>query len=857
MATLTTDQFLDGGIARTAGEVMTYNGGRLTVRTDTRWHANAPAAMTGTLGGASVISTSLGGGLIIDGRNVRWLAFSAGAGVVPAIGTTITQGGVSGYLLGVWSSLTAAPTAVGAAMPATGFLKFREVTAGPFAAGALTGITANADGADVVGWIEVVADQAFNLSVPRLGIFQTRGDWYVLGTGSGARGQTFQLPTNGGGGSVPGCWVETGVATDVYEFWPAIRVVTQWTSFRLSTDRRARFCENVGGGVVRFGSDGTNNIGDLPVTGARIRVPNVFLRQCTTAARATNADPHATLATRPDFTTTNAGVIDMENALTDWYLSFAQPYSVKLRHVGTFDTVVISECATPLDLDDGGTGMFSGLDTPALSLTSNFAGGIVRDWRCERGNAAGANDHSCVVSNCNGQVFTRVQAGILDYARSTGLPFSFSQCNGVTLDSCTACNGPVAMATCSDVTITNHNHVDRYTGGTIATTPYYAIQLSAKCTDVVIDGVVFGFGVVADCHPYNGILSLATCDRVTLRNCGTRAVVLSGGTANNPAYVFATTGNCTDIRVQRCYLQPTRTAPWTTVNSDKNITCESVLGDFADTATQAGLNMRVTGGSGTNATTGQASVYGTHWGDGFTSNTVGRLWWDMSEATAETAPYVTTNFSGASGFTSAGGCALVVVGNSLTLEHPQFIKGHTSFQNAAPTLTGTLTGNQTYEYDLDTGSGFTGTWKVLNGANLSGETISPTGFKMRLRITCATANTTNLVTNVRILTNSTLAAQTDNLYPLDLATLQLTGLKNPSEVRLYVAGTQTQVPGTGEEDVVDGVFSTQLDPSEYPSLDISVLSLGYQNLRYLAQSLPAEGLTIPVVQQVDRQYGNP
>jgi predicted outer membrane repeat protein len=116
MAVFTNAQFLDSGTARTAGEVHTFNGGSLTVRTDTRWHANAPANMTGTFGGNSVISASLGGELFIDAREVRWMPYTGGSGSVPAIGTTITRGGVSAYLLGAWASLTAAPTAVGAAM---------------------------------------------------------------------------------------------------------------------------------------------------------------------------------------------------------------------------------------------------------------------------------------------------------------------------------------------------------------------------------------------------------------------------------------------------------------------------------------------------------------------------------------------------------------------------------------------------------------------------------------------------------------------------------------------------------------------------------------------------------------------
>jgi hypothetical protein len=200
MATITTDTFLDGGVARTAGEGWTMNGGVLTIRTDTRWHANAPAGMTGSFS-SMAISSTLGGGILIDSRNVREVWFNSGSGTVPAIGTTITQGGVSGYLLGVYSNLAQAPTTVGQPMPSEGFIKFREVTGGSFSAGTLTGIGATALGADRVSWIEVVMDQATAITVPRLGFFRTRGAWYeLLETTSGTAGQLVQLPTNGGGG---------------------------------------------------------------------------------------------------------------------------------------------------------------------------------------------------------------------------------------------------------------------------------------------------------------------------------------------------------------------------------------------------------------------------------------------------------------------------------------------------------------------------------------------------------------------------------------------------------------------------------------------------------------------------------
>jgi len=48
MATISVDQYNDDGTtSRTAGEVLTINGATFTQRTDTRWHATAPASMTG------------------------------------------------------------------------------------------------------------------------------------------------------------------------------------------------------------------------------------------------------------------------------------------------------------------------------------------------------------------------------------------------------------------------------------------------------------------------------------------------------------------------------------------------------------------------------------------------------------------------------------------------------------------------------------------------------------------------------------------------------------------------------------------------------------------------------------------
>lgn len=86
-------------------------------------------------------------------------------------------------------------------------------------------------------------------------------------------------------------------------------------------------------------------------------------------------------------------------------------------------------------------------------------------------------------------------------------------------------------------------------------------------------------------------------------------------------------------------------------------------------------------------------------------------------------------------------------------------------------------------------------------------------------------------------------------------TLTLTGLKTNTEVRIFIAGTQTEI--AGQEDIDSGTFSWLFDPEANPSVDISILSLGYQNTRLLSVALTLADLTIPIQQQVDRQYNNP
>jgi len=932
MATISVTSFNDAA-ARTAGEAIIINSGAVwTVRTDYRVHANAPASNLGSHAAVTVTE----GEIVWDSRNIRWMPFTnSGAAVVPAIGTTISQGGVSGYLLGIWASKTTAQTAVGAAIPASGFMKFREVTGGEFSAGAITGIVnISASGPSVQGWMSLPHDTAVDLTVPRLGKFSARGGRFFLENTNGSVGQIFQVPTEGSAAMVaPGLWVETAVA-DIYEYWPSLYTSTNgWAHQHIgeatgNTDARQNFVRALAGGQLQMGEnitqastyvslaaqasthaeithsctyiweadivtvyyatghlletgmqtgldftsggataydalytvtvlspyhftvplagsglggnvtskpgiqismtahglnigeqvycdfttgtpvDGTYTIYAVPATGTyniayphvaaltsgavsvlhsltitftahglavgnkvyldftsgtgvngeytvktvvdannyRVNMPhsvaitssNVTLRrtvgnvspsgrktwigsnilnEVATAARATNTLPAAAIASRPEFVTTNAGVIDLEYVYgCSGAFTFGQSFSMRLQHCAFFDSLQISESASPLDVVDTHTASYGALDVQSLILTSNFAGGVV-GGKFSRGGAVGTSDHAINISYCKGIDFSDLQGAIVQYARSSGFPLILNYCSDLTFTGGRVLNGNISLVASAGIIFTGVDYCDRLNGRTNATTPYYAFLLGAGCTDIKVDGTTFGVGgTIPDCHPYTGLVSYTACARIKVRNSGSRAAKLSGGIWAPNAYGIGTLGvtggNNNDVKLQRIYFDKVRTAPYTNINSDKNMLYESVFAGFHVWSTKAligivhaDLNGYIKGCQEINSVTGSASVYGTHFEDLFMGDGRGRIVLPFNEPTTETSAVFQMN-SGTAKFNSAGGILLNTVGMQCTFTDLFTRYGHTGFERTEALLSGPTQIRFDIHYAIDTGSGF-------------------------------------------------------------------------------------------------------------------------------------------------------
>jgi hypothetical protein len=259
-----------------------------------------------------------------------------------------------------------------------------------------------------------------------------------------------------------------------------------------------------------------------------------------------------------------------------------------------------------------------------------------------------------------------------------------------------------------------------------------------------------------------------------IKNIGTYASKLAMNSSVT-GLIVNSTGNSDGITMKRCYATGTRTGLYAFVNSDTNVLLEHVYGDLRRhhrpaCAQRQGQELRPDQrhdrpGVGL----WHALAHPLHQRPRPASSKM-----LCNEPTASSAAQCAST-GGTPRFNSSGSLILAAVNDQVTWETDWWVLGYTAFTNSAPTITGTNVtyssgarwGNHDIEYQIDTGSGWNGTWLALTSANLITHTISAsTGFKIKVRVTCATASATNAITNMRIAMTTTDADQGNNLYPL-------------------------------------------------------------------------------------------
>ena len=828
------------------------NGSTLVIRTDT----NACAGHSVAAGSLDTVTFSgTGGELKFDPTYVRVVAYTAGSGNSPAFGAAISQGGVSGVFLGAWTNWQSECIVPGAAIGATGFIKIGGVTGGNFAAGALTGITATCSGADVQGWIEVRAADTATITVPRIGKVSSVEAWFELGTTNGTRGQILPCPTTATAAGVwAGVWIESAAGSGVYERYAGAGSQVALATTRTSSEMKIIWQTTAG---IRIGNDGTNGVGYLPVTGCKVRIPAAILTNCTRVAGGSSVRvlPNATIATRQEMVTTGAGYFDLRGCVIQWYMNLLQAFYAKYKSCTVNDTMILSEIASPLDIDNCIVAPTQAQIQVPLSVTSCFAGGTIQNSDFFRFSLASSGAYCATLNYVTGVAFSNNKyASLTLRANGTTGTISSTQAVNCVFSSSLLIGGRAAFIGAQNCSFTNTTYYDHtITTTTSATNPMYVFDFATGCSGATITGLNLP---LPNNGPYNGIATYNACYNNTIQNIGTSATAPLVMTNTVTGLGVNGAGNNAGIYIKRMYLSGTRTGPYAFVNSDTDIVIENSMGDYADTSVIAGLNAIVKNCGLTGATTGQVSVYGSHWLTRFTSTTAGFLEILCNEPTSASASQCFTS-GGVPQFNSSGSVLLTKVGDSVTWEMPFFALGYTAFTNSAPTITGTNVtfgtrwGNHDIEFQINTGSGYGGSWLNLTAANLTAQTINANpGWKMKIRATCAIASATNVITNMRVAMTTTSVAQSGNLYPLNVVTLSFTGLSADSDVVVLAAGTTTELASVDANPTTSWSYVYETPQS----VDIGVFKAGYVPFYIRNYSLGTTDASLPIAQTADRNY---
>lgn len=850
------DEFFDaktgGSVNATLDSYAISNRTRLVVRTDSYACPNHSTAF-GSLD--TVTFSGTGGTLHFDPTYVRVVAYTAGSGNSPAFGAAISQGGVSGVFLGAWTNWLSEPIVPGAAIGATGFIKIGGVTGGAFAAGALTGITATCSGPDVQGWIECRGDTVATITVPRIGAMTSTEAWFDIGTTNGTRGQIIPCPTTATNASTfPGVWIETSAGSGVYDKYASVGTVVALATHR--TDASMKVITQTTGGI-RIGNDGTNGVFFLPPTGCKVRIPAIILTNSTRTASGTGPRvlPNATVGTRQELVTTGAGYFDLRGIVTQWYMNLQQAFYVKYKSCAVSDLMNLYEIASPLDVDDCIVAPTAAQINTALNVISCFAGGTVSNSKFVSFSLATAGRYVSQINYATGVTFsgnTHLSATLR--ANGTTGAITSTQAVNCTFTNETFTGGRglfVGAQRCTFNNLTYYDHT--ITTTTTATNGMYGLDFTTGGSGNTVNGFALP---LPNNGPYNGLVSASACYNTLVKNIGTSSIapLVMTNTVTNVGVNGG--GNNDGITIKRMFLSGTRGGPYQFVNSDTNILIENCMGDYADTTVMAGLNAIEKNVGMTSATSGQVSVYGAHWKTRFTSTTAGFTEITCNEPTSASAAQCSAT-GGSPQFNSSGSVLLTKIGDQITWEMPYFAIGYTAFTNIAPTITGTNVtfgtrwGNHDIEFQIDTGSGYGGTWLNLTAANLIAQTFNgTTGFKLKVRATCAIAAATNVITNIRAAMTTTSTDQQTKLYPLSVNTITFTGLPTGFDAVVLTAGTSTVLASV--DSFVGTSYAYQYEGT--PTVDVGFIKPGYVPFYIRNLTLTSVDSSIPVSLTADRNY---
>jgi hypothetical protein len=849
--TVSTDANHDALTGRAAGEDFTIQSGA-TLTLDSMPHLTA----MGILGDITITD----GTFHIDGSRTFEVTYSGGSGTLPAVGDAISWNG---------GTDTGKVIRLNSGDNVSGVLTLTK-DAGTVTPDDTDAITDGAWAADLdsvkVGFLIVYGeDQDYGATDARATIRIT-GDWYEIGVGDGTSSQAFTLPHTG---HQHGVWVETGSGTGIFEIWHRISsgastvFYDTFTEFGTHFEGGKVFQQTFGSATLTFG---TTTNGGAPPNGARIRIPNVHMGTTTTGAPTTEINS-ATFASHvaiiPPAVTCNVE-IDHLNA-SSVAVNFSQTNGATLTDsaiglAGTF----IDRCALPVLIDNccfchpsvNTTGGIAA--SMAYTILDMLNGVTIRDSVFYGGIDATAAQALWLQTSQNIAFEGTCKIALSITDENTSYPLRLTTSSNITAETLICLGGGIlATAASNNIDIADYRY-GYPTGRGTTEQNQNGLNLTGVDNWIVRAGNLVNGGK----FPTVGAFALVDSSNVTIRGWGSPSAKISGG--SRLTYVASLAGVCSNIKLQRLWFDTLNaTEAFLGINSCKGVTVENCSTDYGDEMEADCNEMLVRGvhvASGTvDAVTGfegdMSNVVGTVFYDHFKSNTTGAVGLLFNDPGTKYDADVEVT-AGTPLWNGLADLLLRTSGDQVVYTWPYWILGHTAFQNAAIAVS--AVGSYTYEYDLDTGAGFSGSWTTISGANLSAETIDPSGFRIKVRITATATNASAAIKGLAILTNTTLADQAANLYPLDINTLTLTGLEPGSDVVILTAGTESERVNVDANAGSTYEFEYEfVSGSPTDAVDIGVFKTGFVPFYIRNYVLPEGDSSLPIAQIADRNYENP
>jgi hypothetical protein len=663
---------------------------------------------------------------------------------------------------------------------------------------------------------------------------------------------------------MPGLIVENPSDPTEWHYLSAGNDPAVYNTTNLGTDTRSQVCWLAGNGQLIIGGDGTNVFGFLPPAGWKIKVPNIITRGALLTAHDVDVISSPTATFNPNYSTAGSFDIEITAGYGVVYYAMQTCYKTVIKNVYSFHVILISNNFLPplmercgnswRDTAGGSTGIQIDYcddvvvndiqTTTRLSANSYFPFRILNTKRPQVNNLR--------IAGISGTIGTSI---------STGPGIYLSDVSNGTFNNISSKRGGIRFSASSGNKFTNFDYTHSLNGEAGVGAGTAGIQIftfSTYANDNIVDGITFGENrTYPNQAPMAGISYTANSSNNRIRNCYSASdpyIMTNSVTTSYPTLIHSDGGNCYDNKIQRIYLVPDQATNRAVIFGTSAVSSGTQIDNCwlyhttLNPISTNGMRIRNVGYTPAWAVGGVGSVYGHDWNTAYLkhSENTGLLHLAMNE------PYDFTDkveLSGTAAFSSVGFVSMPTAGDYGIWTSP-IIKGYTAFANLAPEINGgsaRLT-NFTYEYDIDTGAGFSGTYKALTSANLILEDISDweAGFRFRIKATCINGDgtlTTNTVTYIRVHLLTTNTAK-GYLWALNTPTVELTGTETGTGLAVFRSDNEAFL-GYGENG--GGTVSTQVDWNADFTGVLRARKSGLQNVE-ISALIDEDGISIPTSQ---------